>query len=80
MSVPMIIINTKAYIDDIANADQLLPAMEILQLLCSTFPDAFYAHFPDVIDLLMGWRLDSSIPQAVADAIASTHNCCVVSF
>lgn len=63
------VINTKSCLDELTNAEQLIPGLEILRLLSTTFPDAFSAHFAECIDFLMGWRIEDNLSEPVAEAI-----------
>jgi hypothetical protein len=66
----MMTINIRTHLEEIQNPELLIPLLEILHFVSDNFPDIFRSQFQDVIDLLVGWRLDTSLPEHVANAIS----------
>ena len=53
-----------------ADHEAIIPAVQILQSIFSHYPAIFKSHFQDVIDLLVGWRLDLSLSDRITQQIA----------
>jgi hypothetical protein len=68
----MMTINIRTHLEESQNPELLIPLMEILQFVSENFSDIFRSQFQDVIDLLVGWRLDTSLPEHVANAITGS--------
>ena len=45
--------------------DVLPPMMHIFRLISQRYPSLFIAQFPDVVDVIIGWRLDTAVPSNV---------------
>jgi hypothetical protein len=68
----MVSINVQATLDENQNFDQLPSLIELVLFLSEKYPDAFKHQFCDVMDILIGWRLDPSIPEHTTVLITDT--------
>lgn len=68
----MVSINVQATLDENQNFDLLPSLIELVLFLSEKYPDAFKHQFCDVMDILIGWRLDLSIPEHIAVLITDT--------
>ncbi len=68
----MVSINVQATLDENQNFDLLPSLIELVLFLSEKYPDAFKHQFCDVMDILIGWRLDLSIPDQIAVLITDT--------
>jgi hypothetical protein len=56
-------------LEEIAQFDLLLPTIGCLTFLAKHFTALIKKHFEDIVDLLIGWRLDPTLPHNVVEAI-----------
>lgn len=68
----MVSINVQATLDENQNFDLLPSLIELVLFLSEKYPDAFKHQFCDVMDILIGWRLDLSIPEHTTVLITDT--------
>jgi len=68
----MVSINVQATLDESQNFDFLPSLIELVLFLSEKYPDAFKHQFCDVMDILIGWRLDPSIPEHITVLITDT--------
>ena len=64
MSLPDIVLSLQGFLDSIPNeqTDLLRPTVDLLVQLAD-FPHILHPHFGDLVDLLLGWILDESLPE-----------------
>jgi uncharacterized protein (UPF0147 family) len=69
--IATVIINIKSFLEEITDTGSLPPVITAISTLGRNWPDIFATHFQDVVDYLVGWRLDPSIStsDSVADSI-----------
>jgi hypothetical protein len=75
----MVTINIRTLLEDIQTPDLLIPLIEILQFVAENYPDMFRSHFQDVIDVLVGWRVDPTLPEVYANAITGSISISIIS-
>ncbi|KAI8811995.1 hypothetical protein BJ742DRAFT_768568 [Cladochytrium replicatum] len=53
------------------NAPECLPKiLDVFHLIADRYPSKFSVHFPDIIDLLVGWSVDLVLTKATSSLIA----------
>ena len=73
--VPSLIIKLQTLLDSIQDYDILRIILDSIKYLSISFPDLFSNLFQDLIDLLIGWRLDDNLPDQLAKIINDIFKC-----
>jgi hypothetical protein len=70
MSLPDVVLSLQAFLDSIPTEQHelLRPTVDLLVQLAE-FPHILHPHFGDLVDLLLGWTLDDSLPEELKQHI-----------
>ncbi|KAJ3170439.1 Serine/threonine-protein kinase smg1 [Geranomyces variabilis] len=62
----------QAFVDTMDSADYMPKTLDLFQIIAEIAPEQFSASFKDVVDLLVGWSIDPTLPKNVAALIFDT--------
>ncbi|KAJ3161225.1 Serine/threonine-protein kinase smg1 [Geranomyces variabilis] len=62
----------QTFVDTMDSADYMPKTLDLFQTIAETAPEQFSASFNDVVDLLVGWSIDPTLPKNVAALIFDT--------
>ncbi|KAJ3131917.1 Serine/threonine-protein kinase smg1 [Geranomyces variabilis] len=62
----------QTFVDTMDSADYMPKTLDLFQTIAETVPEQFSASFNDVVDLLVGWSIDPTLPKNVAALIFDT--------
>ncbi|KAI8817446.1 uncharacterized protein EV422DRAFT_225192 [Fimicolochytrium jonesii] len=71
-TISQILVDMQTFLDMMESADFLPKSLDVFQIIAETFPDAFSVCFKDIVDLLVGWNIDPSLPKNVSALISDT--------
>jgi hypothetical protein len=68
-----LLVKLQSLLDSIQDYDLVKPILDTLFHLSAHFPQLFATQFQDIIDLLIGWRLDDNLPDPLAKIISGNY-------
>eukprot|EP00118_Oscarella_pearsei_P002798 m.11633 g.11633 ORF g.11633 m.11633 type:complete len:3440 (+) comp23529_c0_seq1:72-10391(+) len=68
--IPFLMSNVHMLVENAEAAEFLEPLVEILCHVAKNYPHHFAPHFKDMVDILVGWHVDTSQPGHLIDYIA----------
>lgn len=57
------------YLENSESSDILLPIIDTITTISTTYPDLFDSHFKDIVDILMGWYIDPEQTEKFLDEV-----------
>ncbi|KAJ3152732.1 hypothetical protein HDU86_005487 [Geranomyces michiganensis] len=72
MAVAAILTQLQTFVDTMDSADYMPRTLDLFQMIAERASDQFSASFKDVVDLLVGWSIDPTLPKNVAALIFDT--------
>ncbi|CAG8612564.1 10733_t:CDS:10, partial [Paraglomus occultum] len=70
--IPSILIDVEALLDSMECVDCFPVILEVLEKIVEKYPNEFCERFQDIIDLLVGWHIDTSVSDNLHRLISET--------
>ncbi|RCH98888.1 Serine/threonine-protein kinase smg1 [Rhizopus azygosporus] len=71
---PTILEGVLSFLDSMESFEYLPTIIDILIVFSNQYPDLFAQRFTDIVDLLVGWNMDASVPDSKKSIIISSFS------